>query len=74
MPPKAKATWSVDPKSVVVKVDATGTFTLSCTILDAGVKVLTPTLTIDADRACRLLVHGESAATTLTGFEAWSDF
>lgn len=74
MPPKPKATWSVDPKSVKAATDASGTFTLQATILDGGAKVLTCTLTIDADRAAKLLVHGESAAATLAGFEAWSDF
>lgn len=69
----ANAKWSIDPKSIKTTVAADGTVTISASLLDNGVKQITPTLTITPDRMVRLLVHGEPGAT-LSGFEAWSDF
>lgn len=72
MPPKSRARWSIDPKSVRPVVDAAGTVTFSCTLLDNGVPVLTPTLTVTDRRAVRLVVHGEPGAE-ITDYQAWSD-
>lgn len=73
MPPKAKARWTIDPKSVKQTVDADGSVSFTCTLSDNGKPVLTPTLTVTSDRACTLLVHGEPGAE-LTDFRAWTDF
>lgn len=72
MPPKPKARWTIDPKSVKQSVDAAGTVSFSCTLLDNGAPALTPTLTVTDDRRCKLVVHGEPGAE-LTDFQAWSD-
>lgn len=72
--PRTKAKWTVDPKSVKMATGADGTFTLSCTVLDNGTPLLTPTLTITADRVARMLMHGESPAAALLDYQAWSDF
>lgn len=72
MPPKPRARWTIDPKSVKQSVDANGTVSFSCTLADNGQAALTPTLTVTADRAVRLLVHGEPGAE-ITDFQAWSD-
>lgn len=69
-PPPAK--WAVDPKTVKATTGPDGSFTLVATVLDNGKPMLTPTLTISADRLVRLVVHGEPGAQ-LSGFEAWSD-
>lgn len=73
MPPKPRARWTIDPKSVKQSVDAAGTVSFSCTLLDNGQPMLTPTLTVTDARAVRLLVHGEPGAE-LSDFQAWSDF
>lgn len=72
MPPKPKARWSIDPKSVKQSVDAAGTVSFSCTLLDNGVPMLTPTLTVTDQRAVRLEVRTAPGAE-LTDFQAWSD-
>lgn len=72
MPKPPPAKWTTVPKEVVAKTEADGSFTFSAPLLDNGVKQLTLRLTVTADRAVKLVVNGEPAAT-LTGFEAWSN-
>lgn len=72
MPAKPRARWSVNTKTLTAATAADGTFTLQAEVLDGGTAAITVTLTISADRAARLLVHGQPGAQ-LAGFEAWSD-
>lgn len=67
-----KAKWTTVPRDIVAATQADGSFKLSAPLLDNGVKQLTLTLTVTADREVRVLVNGEPGAT-LTGFQAWSD-
>lgn len=69
----AKAVWSTKTNEVVLVRDAAdGSFYAEVPLYDNNVKQLTLKLTITADRAVHLFVHGEPGAT-LTGFQAWSD-
>lgn len=54
-------------------VDEAGAVQLVGDLLDAGTLQMTVHLTVTADRAVRLMVHGAPGAQ-LNGFQAWSDF
>jgi hypothetical protein len=66
---KAKAKWAV----AVTKrsVDAAGTMHVEATASDDGTPVADLALTIDADRALKLLVTNRPGAAGFSGFEAW---
>lgn len=69
----AKAVWSTKPAEVILTLNATdGSFYAEVPLYDNNVKQLVLKLTITADRAVHVLVHGEPGAS-LTGFQAWSD-
>jgi hypothetical protein len=68
----AKAKWTTKTSEVVLRAETDGGFYAEVPLYDNNVKQLTMRLTITADRAVTLFVHGEPAAT-MSGFQAWSD-
>lgn len=68
----AKAKWSTVLREIVVQQALDGSLHLEVPLYDNGVKQLTQTLDITADRAVEVLVTGQPGAK-LTGFQAWSN-
>ena len=68
----AQAQWTTKRTEVVTTSRADGSFTASVPLYDAGVKQLTLTLSVSADRHVEVLVNGEPGAS-LSGFTCWSD-
>lgn len=68
----AKAKWTTKPTEVVATSADDGSFHAEVPLYDGGVKQLTVTFDIDADRVLTVFVNGEPTGT-ITGFYAWSD-